>query len=239
MAKKISDDIIAQIPVLYEKYNSKKKVADELGISTASVTKYLNIYQSAPVEIVRKARVKIDEEMVKKINELFAKYKNMAQVARELNISPSTVKNHLSEENLTLKEKLNDDRDALWFYIYRLFGPDGDKPVSDWNVTQMQKHQRMGMSYKSQLLTLKWFYEIKGNKVKEQYKTIGIIPYVFDEAKAYYLSQEKRQEEIEKAIERQLQKDRVEIRYNPSDYINKKKTKHRQIDLDSIAGDDE
>jgi predicted transcriptional regulator len=44
MAKKISDDIIAQIPVLYEKYNSKKKVADELGISTASVTKYLNIY---------------------------------------------------------------------------------------------------------------------------------------------------------------------------------------------------
>ena len=87
MAKKISDDIIAQIPELYEKYGSKKKVAEELGISTTSVTKYLNIYQGAPVEVVRKARVKVDEEMIAKINELFASCKNMAQVARELNIS--------------------------------------------------------------------------------------------------------------------------------------------------------
>lgn len=140
MAKKISDEIIAQIPVLYEKYNSKKKVAEELGISTTSVTKYLNIYNGAPTEVVRKARVKIDDEMIARINTEFASCKNMAEVARKLGISSSTVKNHLSEENLMLKSKLNDDRDALWFYIYRLFGPDGDKPVSDWNVTQMQKH---------------------------------------------------------------------------------------------------
>lgn len=175
--------------------------------------------------------------MVKKINELFAVYKNMAQVARELNISASTVKNHLSEENLILKSKLNDDRDALWFYIYRLFGPDGDKPVSDWNVQQMQKHQAQGMSYKSQLLTLKYFYEVKGNKVKSQYKTIGIIPYIYDEAAAYYKNQAKRQKEIEEAIEKQLERDRVEIKLNPSDYIGKKKRK--QIDLNSITGDEE
>ena len=237
MAKKISDEIIAQIPILYEKYNSKKKVAEELGISTTSVTKYLNIYQGAPVEVVRKARVKIDDEMIKKINELFAAWRNMARVARELGISASTVKNHLSEENLQLKEKINDDRDALWFYIYRLFGPDGDKPVSDWNVAQMQKHQKEGMSYRSQLLTLKWWYEVKGNKVTEKYKTIGIIPYIYDQASAYYKSQDKRQKEIEEAIEKQLEKDRVEIKYNPSDYIGRKKRK--QIDLNSIIGDDE
>ena len=237
MAKKISDEIIAQIPILYEKHNSKKKVADLLGISVTSVTKYLNIYKGAPAEVVRKARVKIDDAMIQKINEEFKICKNMSEVAKKLGISASTVKNHLSEENLILKSKVNDDRDALWFYIYRLFGPDGDKPVSDWNVTQMQKHQRMGMSYKAQLLTLKWFYEIKGNKVKEQYKTIGIIPYVFDEAAAYYKNQEKKQKEIEAAIEKQLEKDRVEIKYNPSDYIGKKKRK--QIDLNSIVGDDE
>lgn len=237
MGKKISDEIIAQIPVLYEKYSNKKKVAEELGISVTSVTKYLNIYNGAPVEVVKKARIKIDEEMIDKINTEFASCKNMSEVARKLGIAPSTVKNHLSEENLKLKAKLNDDRDALWFYIYRLFGPDGNKPVSDWNVTQMQKHHKMGMSYKSQLLTLKWFYEIKGNKVKEQYKTIGIIPYVFDEAAAYYRSQDKKQKEIEEAIEKQLEKDRVEIKYNPSDYIGKKK--RNQIDLNSIVGDDE
>ena len=76
------------------------------------------------------------------------------------------------------------------------------------------------------------------NRVKEQYKTIGIIPYVYDEAAAYYKSQDKKQKEIEAAIERQLEKDRVEIKYNPSDYIGKKK-KRNQIDLDSIVGDDE
>jgi hypothetical protein len=34
-----------------------------------------------------------------------------------------------------------------------------------------------------------------------------------------------------------LEKDRVEIKYNPSDYIGRKKRK--QIDLNSITGDDE
>lgn len=237
MGKKISEEIISQIPTLYEQLKNKTKVAQELGISVASVNKYLAIYENGPVEIVKKPRVKIDDEMVQKINDEYRKCKNMAQVAKKLGIAPSTVKNHLSEENLELKSKLNDDRDALWFYIYKLFGPDEGKPVSDWNVTQMMKFNRMGMGYRAQLLTLKWFYEVKGNKVKEQYETIGIIPYVYDEAAAYYRTQEKRQKEIENAIEQQLERDRIEIKLNPSDYIGKKKGK--MIDLDSIGGDNE
>ena len=239
MGKKISDEIIYQIPILYEQLKNKTEVARELGISVASVNKYLAIYESGPVEVVKKTRVKIDEAMIEKINEEYKNCKNMAQVAKKLGISPTTVKNHLSEENLVLKSKLNDDRDALWYYIFKLFGPDDDKPVSDWNVTQMMKFNRMGMGYKAQLLTLKWFYEVKGNKVKEKYKTIGIIPYVYDEAAAYYRTQEKKQKEIEHAIEQQLERDRIEIKYNPSDYIGKKKNKGKLIDLNSIEGDNE
>jgi predicted transcriptional regulator len=149
MGKKIDEKIIEQIPVLYEQYQSKAEVARQLGISSASVNKYLAIYNSAPVEVVTKKRVKIDDNLIAQINEKYKSYKNMAQVAKELGISPSTVRNHLNEENLKLKDKVNDDRDALWFYIYRLFGADGDKPVSDWNVTQMQKFNKMGMNYKS------------------------------------------------------------------------------------------
>ena len=186
----------------------------------------------------RKKRVKVDDELVEKINQLYRSYKNMAQVAKELGISSSTVKNHLTEENLKLKDKVNDDRDALWYYIYRLFGPDGDKPVSDWNVTQMQKFNRMGMGDRAQLLTLKWFYEIKKNPIKKEYKTIGIIPYVYDEAALYYKTQDARVKEIEEAIEKQLEQDRIEIQYNPNDYIGKKKKK-KLIDLDSIVGDAE
>lgn len=239
MGKKLSEDVINQIPILYEQTKSKAEVARQLGISTASVNKYLAIYNGAPVEIVaKKVRVKIDEEMIAKINERYAALKNMSQVAKELGISPSTVKNHLSEENLALKERVNDDRDALWYYIFRLFGPDGDKPVSDWNITQMQKFNRQGMGYKAQLLTLKWFYEVKKNKIQPDKKTIGIIPFVYDEAARYYTSQAKRQKEIESAIEKQLEQDRIEIQYNPNDYIGTKKKK-KMIDLDSIIGDAE
>lgn len=188
--------------------------------------------------MITKKRIKVDEELVKKINEKYKSYKNMSQVAKELGISPTTVKNHLSEENLKLKEKVNDDRDALWYYIYRLFGPDDGKPVSDWNVTQMQKFNRMGMGYKAQLLTLKWFYEIEKNSIQEKYKTIGIIPHIYDKAANYYKTQEKRQKEIEEAIEKQLEQDRIEIKYNPNDYIGTKKKK-KLIDLDSIVGDNE
>lgn len=186
MAKRIDEKTIEQIPILYEQLKNKAEVARQLGISSASVNKYLAIYNGAPVEVAKKKRVKVDDELIEKINQLYRSYKNMSQVAKELGISSSTVKNHLTEENLKLKDKVNDDRDALWYYIYRLFGPDGDKPVSDWNVTQMQKFNRMGMGYRAQLLTLKWFYEIKRNPIKKEYKTIGIIPYVYDEAALYY-----------------------------------------------------
>lgn len=238
MAKRIDEKTIEQIPILYEQLKNKAEVARQLGISAASVNKYLAIYNGAPIEVAKKKRVKVDDELVEKINQLYHSYKNMAQVAKELGISSSTVKNHLTEENLKLKDKVNDDRDALWYYIYRLFGPDGDKPVSDWNVTQMQKFNRMGMGYRAQLLTLKWFYEIKKNPIKKEYKTIGIIPYVYDEAALYYKTQDARVKEIEEAIEKQLEQDRIEIQYNPNDYIGKKKKK-KLIDLDSIVGDAE
>ena len=238
MGKKIDEEIIKQIPILYEQLKNKTEVAKQLNISVASVNKYLTIFNGAPAEVVIKKRVKVDEELINQINIKYKKYKNMSQVAKELGISPTTVKNHLNEENLKLKEHINDDRDALWFYIYRLFGPDNEKPVSDWNITQMTKFNKQGMGYKAQLLTLKYFYEIKKNPIQEKYKTIGIIPYIFDEAAAYYKKQEQKRKEIEAAIERQLEQDRIEIKYNPNDYIGTKKKK-KMIDLDSIVGDNE
>lgn len=237
MGKKIDETIIEQIPIKYNELKSKKKTAEALGISVATVNKYLTIYEAAPIEVVKKKRIKVDEELIKQINEKYKNYKNMAQVAKDLGISATTVKNHLNEENLKLKEKVNDDRDALFFYIYHLFGPDGNQPVSNWNITQMIKFNKMGMNYKAQLLTLKYYYEIKKNPVKEEYKTIGLIPFIFSEASIYYKNQEKRQKEIEEAIEKQLEQDRIEIKFNPADYIGTRKKK-KMIDLNSIMGEE-
>lgn len=236
MGRKISDEIIEQIPILYDQLKNKTKVAEQLHVSPATVNKYLAIYNGAPPEVVNKPkrRIKVDEALIQEINNRYSECRNIAQVARELEISSSTVRRHLSDENLKLKDKQLDDRDALWYYIVRLFGVESeDKPVSDWNLLQMQKFNKMGMSYRAQLLTLKWYYEIENNPVIEKYHTIGIIPYIFTRAGEYYKKQAQRQKEIEIALDKQLEQDRIEIKYNPSDYIGQRKKK-KQIDLNSI-----
>lgn len=236
MAKKISDEIINQIPILYEQLKNKSEVARQLGISAATVNKYLTVIAAAPQEVKkeRKKRVKVTDELIQQINEEYTKLKNMKKVAEITGVSTATVKKYLSEENLLLSKTLNDDRDALWYYIYRLFGQySEDKPVSDWNVTQMMKFKNQGMTYKGQLLTLKYFFEIKKSSIEKSNGSIGIIPWIYSEAAEYYAQKEKEQKAISDAIKAQLEKDRVEIKYNPSNYINKKKKK-KEIDLNSI-----
>ena len=235
MAKRIPDEIIQKIPILYKEYGVKSKVAEELGISVSSVSKYLTIFEAAPQEKEPKKKTKINEETIQKINQRYAECKNMAQVARELGIAPTTVKKYLTEENLKLKQTESDDRDALWYYIFRLFGEySEDKPVSDWNITQMQKFRKQGMPYRGQLLTLQYFYDIRKNSKDRSNKSIGIIPFVYDEARLYYEKQAKKADEIGRAIQKQLEQDRIEIKYNPSDYIGKK-TRRKLIDLNEIG----
>jgi len=48
MAKRIPEEIIQKIPILYKEYGIKSKVAEELGISVSSVSKYLTIFEGAP-----------------------------------------------------------------------------------------------------------------------------------------------------------------------------------------------
>lgn len=235
MAKRIPDEIIQKIPILYKEYGVKSKVAEELGISVSSVSKYLTIFEAAPQEKEPKKKTKIDEETIQKINQRYSECKNMAQVARELGIAPTTVKKYLTEENLQLKQTESDDRDALWYYIFRLFGEySEDKPVSDWNITQMQKFRKQGMPYRGQLLTLQYFYDIRKNSKDRSNGSIGIIPFVYDEARLYYEKQAKKADEIGRAIQKQLEQDRIEIKYNPSDYIGKK-TRRKLIDLNEIG----
>ena len=235
MGKTISQEIINKIPELYCQLKSIKKVSEELGISTSTVRKYLEISKA----ITPKKKTKITPEIIESINAKFSEYKNMSKVAKELGIASTTVKKYLNEENLKLIKSSNDDRDALFFYIYRLFGQySEEEPVSSWNIIQMQRFKEKGMSYKGQLLTLKYFYDIKHNSTEKSKGSIGIIPYVWSDAELYYQNQVKKAEEISKAIKEQLEQDRLEIKINPSQYLsNQKKRNKKLIDIDSIGDD--
>lgn len=239
MGKKISDEIINQIPTLYKELGTKSKVAEKLGISVASVSKYLTIFDAAPpVDTSFKKRVVITEELEQEINERYLSCMNMSQVAREMGITPATVKAHLSEESLKVVSNESNDRDALFFYIYRLFGEQSeDQPVTKWNIVQMQKFRKQGMPYRGQLLTLKYFYEVKHGDKRKAKGSIGIIPFVYEEARLYYEKQAKKAEEITSLIQQQLEKDRIEIKFNPADYMGqKKRNKNKKlIDLSTLG----
>lgn len=185
----------------------------------------------------KKTRVKVTPELIEKINELYAKNCNMAATAKELGISSSTVKKYLNDDNLKKKDAESDDFDALWYYIIRLFGPfEEDEPVSKWNITQIKKFRKDGISYRAQLLTLKYFYEVRKNTTEKSNGSIGIIPYVLDDSRRYYESMERKQKEILESIQKQLEVDRVEIKYNPKDYVGKNKKK-KLINLDELGED--
>ena len=226
-----------QIFVLYERLHNKAEVARRLGVSPTTVAKYIE----QEGLIISKERVKITPEVVQKINELYAKYRNQARVARELGISNTTVKRHLTPENLAISNQIYDDRDALWYYIIRLFGvydAENDIPVDGHNIQLMNTYVKKGINYRAQLLILKWFYEIKKNKVQDKYKTIGIIPHIYTAALNYYKQQAHKAQEINEGIKKQLEQDRVEIPYNPNNYLNKRKKKNT-IDLDSVGDIDD
>lgn len=68
-------------------------------------------------------------------------------------------------------------------YIKKLYSP----YEPDWNMIGMQikRYRDEGMTYYGMLYTLEFFFGIKGNKIDKN-SGIGIIPYQYKKAKAYY-----------------------------------------------------
>ena len=83
MGKKISEDIINQIPILYKELGTKKAVAEKLGISSSTVSKYINLYEAAPQSApptTKRQKITLTEEQILEINQRYANCLNMAKI---------------------------------------------------------------------------------------------------------------------------------------------------------------
>ena len=79
--------------------------------------------------------------------------------------------------------------------------------------------------------TLKYFYEIKGNSWDKGHGGIGIVPYVFDDAKAYWIAQERKKRGFMKELEEQA-KERSIVK------ITRSERRREKYDLSKIGGGD-
>jgi hypothetical protein len=88
----------------------------------------------------------------------------------------------------------NQDRQELYDYIKEIFHitfPTG------FMLRQIKEYKEVrGYTYKGMTLALKYFFEIQKNNPKVQ--SLGIIPYIYDQAKKYWRDIKIKQKQMEK-----------------------------------------
>lgn len=80
--------------------------------------------------------------------------------------------------------KNQEDEHKFWEYIKEIYG-------SDYNFISIKKQvesyiKEYNFTYSGMLKSLKWFYEVKGNSKESSNGRVGIIPYIYEDAKKYY-----------------------------------------------------
>lgn len=81
------------------------------------------------------------------------------------------------------QERPKSDREKLEIYICKLFDLDFCTPAI---IKQLNSYENdRGYTASGMLKTLVYFYDVKANPVPDR-PTVGILPYIYDEAKNYY-----------------------------------------------------
>lgn len=86
-----------------------------------------------------------------------------------------------AEERLSKEEK---DKRALNQYIMQLFGTEYVNPRIQ---TQIRKYtSENGFTYAGILMALKYFYEVRHGDIEKAHGGIGIVEYIYQDARNYY-----------------------------------------------------
>ncbi len=105
------------------------------------------------------------------------------------------------------------DLEVLQNYIKKLFKI--DKLSAKINSQIKDYHENRQYSYRDIYKSLLYFYDVKQNPIEKANNGIGIVPYVYDDAKNYYLAiWMAQQQNIAKPIE-QYKPNTIEIHIPP------------------------
>ena len=123
------------------------------------------------------------------------------------------------QANMTQEQK---DEELLYQYIKEIYGKDYNYMMIR---KQIETYQKQGYTFNGIRLSLKFFYEVKNNSTKDSNGGIGIVPYVYEEAKKYYyqlyLAQQDNQKVTNyKAAIKQVVIKPPEVRRRPPHFFN-------------------
>lgn len=111
-------------------------------------------------------------------------------------------------------------------YICELHGL--DRPTGMMLKQIKEQKEDLGYKYKGMELALRYFYETLGNLVQEG-TGIGIIPFVYEEAKKHYVTKLKVEQSVDNV---KLTKKKRVVVQSPNSTYKKRKIKH--IDIGSL-----
>lgn len=114
-------------------------------------------------------------------------------------------------------------RQELLQYICELFRIDVPTGMMLKQIKDFQEDYKYKL--KGMELALRYFHETLGNKV-QQGSGIGIIPFVYEDAKNHYIKQQK----ISESIQNNLESEEITVYIDPK----KNKRKSKKIDITAI-----
>ncbi|MFO1442948.1 hypothetical protein KDN24_06920 [Bacillus sp. Bva_UNVM-123] len=116
------------------------------------------------------------------------------------------------------------DYKELMEYISELFKVEYPSLVIKKQIKDMKSE---GYKYKGMELALRYFFETLDNRVQEN-TGVGIIPYIYEEAKRHYIKQKKIAESIQNLDSKESQEMIVYIS------MDKNRRKSKKIDISAI-----
>lgn len=121
-------------------------------------------------------------------------------------------------------------KDELHEYICRLFNIKAPGPR---NFAMISKYMNeKGYTYKGILNALKFFYDIQKHSTEKANNSIGIVPYVYDDAQQYFENLENKQEQVANEIKTVIQQETQVVKIA---YKKEKKRTDFMIDLENLV----
>jgi hypothetical protein len=130
-------------------------------------------------------------------------------------------------------EKVQEERDrlALVEYLLKLFKTARLNPAV---FMLMKKYkENYSFTYKGMLYAIKYHIEIKNNPVDKMNGSIGILPYIYNDAYEYYVNIENKKNKIENILQQAAMNN---VTNTPIAVVttNKKKSRITPIDIESL-----